>query len=175
MWITRYNFVVDFRPFTASWWLWLVLTGVNLAGALGVKFVGLFVTLLVGLNTIWDLWRLLGDLSLSLVNGGLSFIVLVPKVLMSHATRLTVCCGPRWKLPNTSWLGLWYSSCFRFSSTSQYLQYTLLCWTKGASLCAKAWWPPNHLTQSCKITHPGCFLSTVDLEMDSSAQPSSPD
>lgn len=57
-----------YRPFTASWWLWLVLTGVNLAGALGVKFVGLFVILLVGLNTVWDLWRLLGDLSLSLVD-----------------------------------------------------------------------------------------------------------
>lgn len=58
---------VGFRPFSASWWLWLVLTGVSLAGALGVKFVGLFVILLVGLNTVWDLWRLLGDLSLSLV------------------------------------------------------------------------------------------------------------
>uniref|UniRef100_A0A7N8XP28 Protein O-mannosyl-transferase 2 n=1 Tax=Mastacembelus armatus TaxID=205130 RepID=A0A7N8XP28_9TELE len=56
------------QPFTAPWCLWLVLTGVNLAGALGVKFVGLFVILLVGLNTIWDLWSLLGDLSLSLVN-----------------------------------------------------------------------------------------------------------
>lgn len=62
---------VVFRPFTASWWLWLVLTGVNLAGALGVKFVGLFVILLVGLNTAWDLWRLLGDLSLSLVNNSI--------------------------------------------------------------------------------------------------------
>lgn len=57
-----------FRPFSASWWLWLVLTGVSLAGALGVKFVGLFVILLVGLNTVSDLWRLLGDLTLSLVN-----------------------------------------------------------------------------------------------------------
>ena len=47
--------------------MWLVLTGVNLAGALGVKFVGLFVILLVGLDTVWDLWRLLGDLHLSLV------------------------------------------------------------------------------------------------------------
>ncbi|KAM9355106.1 protein O-mannosyl-transferase 2 isoform 2-T2 [Pholidichthys leucotaenia] len=56
------------RPFSAFWWLWLLLIGVNLAGALGVKFVGLFVILLVGLNTIWDLWRLLGDLSLSLVD-----------------------------------------------------------------------------------------------------------
>ncbi|NXT89329.1 POMT2 transferase, partial [Anhinga rufa] len=55
------------RPFSASWWFWLCLTGVNLAGAMGVKFVGLFVVLLVGLNTIYDLWDLLGDLSLSLV------------------------------------------------------------------------------------------------------------
>uniref|UniRef100_A0A803YK42 Protein O-mannosyl-transferase 2 n=1 Tax=Meleagris gallopavo TaxID=9103 RepID=A0A803YK42_MELGA len=56
------------RPFSASWWLWLSLTGVNLAGAMGVKFVGLFVVLLVGLNTIYDLWDLLGNLSLSLVS-----------------------------------------------------------------------------------------------------------
>ncbi|XP_034015477.1 protein O-mannosyl-transferase 2 [Thalassophryne amazonica] len=56
------------RPFSAPWWLWLVLIGVNLAGALGVKFVGLFVILLVGLNTASDLWRLIGDLRLSLVD-----------------------------------------------------------------------------------------------------------
>uniref|UniRef100_A0A3Q1H5A0 Protein O-mannosyl-transferase 2 n=1 Tax=Anabas testudineus TaxID=64144 RepID=A0A3Q1H5A0_ANATE len=56
------------QPFTAPWCLWLAMTGVNLAGALGVKFVGLFVILLVGLNTVWDLWRLLGDLSLTLVD-----------------------------------------------------------------------------------------------------------
>ncbi|XP_056282897.1 protein O-mannosyl-transferase 2 isoform X2 [Pseudoliparis swirei] len=66
--LSMVNFSLQrFRPFTSSWWLWLILTGVNLAGALGVKFVGLFVVLLVGLNTVWDLWRLLGDLSLSLV------------------------------------------------------------------------------------------------------------
>lgn len=56
------------RPFSASWWFWLSLTGVSLAGAMGVKFVGLFVVLLVGLNTIYDLWDLLGNLSLSLVS-----------------------------------------------------------------------------------------------------------
>ncbi|XP_072284506.1 protein O-mannosyl-transferase 2 [Pyxicephalus adspersus] len=54
------------RPFSALWWMWLVLTGVSLAGAMGVKFVGLFVVILVGLNTVSDLWRLLGDLSLTL-------------------------------------------------------------------------------------------------------------
>ncbi|KAM4690845.1 protein O-mannosyl-transferase 2 [Rhinophrynus dorsalis] len=51
------------RPFSPLWWMWLSLTGVNLAGALGVKFVGLFVVLLIGLNTARDLWNLLGDLS----------------------------------------------------------------------------------------------------------------
>ncbi|NXJ27515.1 POMT2 transferase, partial [Dicrurus megarhynchus] len=58
------------RPFSASWWFCMSLTGVNLAGAMGVKFVGLFVVLLVGLNTIYDLWDLLGNLSLSLVMFG---------------------------------------------------------------------------------------------------------
>ncbi|XP_022528270.2 protein O-mannosyl-transferase 2 isoform X3 [Astyanax mexicanus] len=56
------------RPFSLSWWLWLILTGVNLSGSLGVKFVGLFVIILVGISTAWDLWKLLGDLNLSLVD-----------------------------------------------------------------------------------------------------------
>ncbi|XP_038262630.2 protein O-mannosyl-transferase 2 isoform X2 [Dermochelys coriacea] len=64
--MVKYNSCAD-RPFSTPWWFWLSLTGVNLAGAIGVKFVGLFVVLLVGLNTVYDLWELLGDLSLSLV------------------------------------------------------------------------------------------------------------
>uniref|UniRef100_A0A669E016 Protein O-mannosyl-transferase 2 n=1 Tax=Oreochromis niloticus TaxID=8128 RepID=A0A669E016_ORENI len=76
-----------YRSFTASWWFWLVLTGINLAGALGVKFVGLFVIVLVGLNTIGDLWRLLGDMSLSLVDIAKHFLarafalILLPLIL----------------------------------------------------------------------------------------------
>ncbi|XP_078516081.1 protein O-mannosyl-transferase 2 [Lissotriton helveticus] len=62
------------RPFTHIWWCWLLLTGVNLAGALGVKFVGLFVVLLVGLNTLNDLWKILGDMSLTLVTVGKHFL-----------------------------------------------------------------------------------------------------
>ncbi|XP_067894519.1 protein O-mannosyl-transferase 2 isoform X2 [Heterodontus francisci] len=58
------------RPFCLTWWQWLVLTGVNLAGALGVKFVGIFVILLVGINTACDLWHLLGALDVSLVEFG---------------------------------------------------------------------------------------------------------
>lgn len=69
----------------------------NLAGAMGVKFVGLFVVLFVGLNTISDLWDLLGDLSLSLVSvktfslhsGFLCFVLLSFAILLvidNHGT-----------------------------------------------------------------------------------------
>lgn len=66
--VAKLNFVLLVsRPFSAPWWFWLSLTGISLAGALGVKFVGLFIIVQVGLNTISDLWHLFGDLSLSLV------------------------------------------------------------------------------------------------------------
>ncbi|XP_077477713.1 protein O-mannosyl-transferase 2 [Stigmatopora argus] len=58
------------RPYSSSWWFWMLLTGVSLAGALGVKFVGIFIIILVGLNTISDLWRLLGNLDLSVMDVG---------------------------------------------------------------------------------------------------------
>ncbi|XP_023483941.2 protein O-mannosyl-transferase 2 isoform X2 [Equus przewalskii] len=67
--MVKYNSCAD-RPFSAPWWFWLSLTGINLAGALGVKFVGLFIIVQVGWNTISDLWHLFGDLSLSLVTVG---------------------------------------------------------------------------------------------------------
>ncbi|XP_051502067.1 protein O-mannosyl-transferase 2 isoform X2 [Myxocyprinus asiaticus] len=70
------------RPFSFSWWLWLLLTGVCLSGSLGVKFVGLFVILLVGINTALDLWRLLGDLSLPLVDFGKHLIARVFGLIM---------------------------------------------------------------------------------------------
>uniref|UniRef100_A0A5F8HA49 Dolichyl-phosphate-mannose--protein mannosyltransferase n=1 Tax=Monodelphis domestica TaxID=13616 RepID=A0A5F8HA49_MONDO len=67
--MVKYNSYAD-RPFSAYWWFWLSLTGVSLAGALGVKFVGLFIVLHVGLNTVSDLWQLLGDLNLTMVTLG---------------------------------------------------------------------------------------------------------
>lgn len=48
---------------SAKWWSWLVFTGAMLACTISVKFVGLFVVILVGLHTINDLWLELGDLS----------------------------------------------------------------------------------------------------------------
>ncbi|XP_061751063.1 protein O-mannosyl-transferase 2 isoform X2 [Nerophis ophidion] len=58
----------QYRPFSSPWWFWMGLTGINLSGAVGVKFVGVFVILLVGLNTVFDLWQLLGNLDLTLVD-----------------------------------------------------------------------------------------------------------
>lgn len=69
-------------PFSFSWWFWLLLTGLCLSGSLGVKFVGLFVILLVGINTALDLWRLLGDLSLSLVDFGKHLLARVFGLIM---------------------------------------------------------------------------------------------
>ncbi|XP_005091430.1 protein O-mannosyl-transferase 2 [Aplysia californica] len=54
------------RPFSPLWWFWMAATGSSLAGALGVKFVGLFVILFIGYTTASDLWNLLSDLSVSL-------------------------------------------------------------------------------------------------------------
>jgi dolichyl-phosphate-mannose-protein mannosyltransferase len=54
--------------FSTPWWLWLGFTGTMLACCISVKFVGLFVVLLVGLMTIADLWNILGDMSRPVVS-----------------------------------------------------------------------------------------------------------
>lgn len=52
------------RPFRADWWFWLCATGVSIGTVSSIKWVGFFVTALVGIYTVEDLWRLLGDLSM---------------------------------------------------------------------------------------------------------------
>ena len=71
--------------FSIDWWLWLFLTGVsigcvtrffNLSSCLfldtdyvfSVKMIGLFVTALVGVYTIEDLWDKFGDVKLPIVS-----------------------------------------------------------------------------------------------------------
>ena len=49
--------------FTFKWYLWLSLMGAFIGCAFSVKFVGLFVILLIGINTIAQLWDIMGDLS----------------------------------------------------------------------------------------------------------------
>lgn len=58
------KFTETCQSFTKKWWLWLMFTGTMLACTISVKFVGLFVVLLVGLQTVCDLWNVLGDLTM---------------------------------------------------------------------------------------------------------------
>ncbi|XP_054161433.1 protein O-mannosyl-transferase 2-like [Oppia nitens] len=51
------------KPFSKKWWFWLCWTGLFLACSISVKFVGLFVVVLIGLQTIADLWQIYGNLS----------------------------------------------------------------------------------------------------------------
>ena len=49
------------RAFDASWWFWLISTGLGLGATVSVKWVGLFTIAWVGSLTIVQLWVLLGD------------------------------------------------------------------------------------------------------------------
>ncbi|KAF9090549.1 Protein O-mannosyltransferase 2 [Mortierella sp. AM989] len=53
-----------YDSFSLDWWLWLAMTGVAIGIVSSIKWVGLFVTALVGLYTIEDLWDLFGDLNM---------------------------------------------------------------------------------------------------------------
>ncbi|OSD08401.1 glycosyltransferase family 39 protein [Trametes coccinea BRFM310] len=55
----------QYRPFTVDWWVWLALTGWSIGCVCSVKWVGFFVTALVGAYTIEDLWEKFGDLRMS--------------------------------------------------------------------------------------------------------------
>ncbi|KAF8584112.1 glycosyltransferase family 39 protein [Ramaria rubella] len=54
----------QYQSFSIDWWLWLWLTGLSIGCVTSVKWVGLFVTLLVGAYTIEDLWDKFGDLKM---------------------------------------------------------------------------------------------------------------
>lgn len=57
------KFTENQKSFSKTWWFWLFFTGTMLSCTISVKFVGLFVVLLVGLHTATDLWTVLGDLT----------------------------------------------------------------------------------------------------------------
>ena len=107
------------RAFSASWWFWLSTIGVMLAGAVGVKFVGLFVVIAVGFRAISDLWDILGDLSKPVVRTALITANMTQILLTLTFSRI------RFTPSSTSWLELcalspylwaftWVSTTFTF-------------------------------------------------------------
>ncbi|KAK9777272.1 putative Dolichyl-phosphate-mannose--protein mannosyltransferase [Seiridium cardinale] len=49
------------KAFQASWWFWLIMTGLGLGVTFSIKWVGLFTIAWVGSLTLVQLWVLIGD------------------------------------------------------------------------------------------------------------------
>ncbi|KAK0127661.1 Protein O-mannosyltransferase 2 [Cadophora gregata f. sp. sojae] len=56
------------QPFTVEWFTWLIMTGISIGLVDSVKWVGFFVTAMVGLYTIEDLWNKFGDVKMPKVD-----------------------------------------------------------------------------------------------------------
>ncbi|KAI9730575.1 MAG: Protein O-mannosyltransferase 2 [Cirrosporium novae-zelandiae] len=52
------------KSFEPEWWVWLFLTGISIGCVCSIKWVGLFVTTMVGIYTAEDLWNKFGDLKM---------------------------------------------------------------------------------------------------------------
>ena len=56
------------NSFEPEWFFWLFMTGLSIGFVTSVKLVGLFVTALVGLYTIEDLWAKFGNVKMPVVS-----------------------------------------------------------------------------------------------------------
>ncbi|CAB4030647.1 O-mannosyl-transferase 1, partial [Paramuricea clavata] len=75
------------RPFSFNWWTWLLLMGLALAGAVSTRYSGIFVALLLGGMVAFDMWNMIGDLSISPRRWAVHFVcrgyflVILPAIL----------------------------------------------------------------------------------------------
>ncbi|KAK4130922.1 glycosyltransferase family 39 protein [Trichocladium antarcticum] len=65
------------HAFEPEWFLWLFMTGLSIGFVCSVKLVGLFVTALVGLYTIEDLWNKFGDTKMPITELAAHFVARV--------------------------------------------------------------------------------------------------
>jgi dolichyl-phosphate-mannose-protein mannosyltransferase len=65
------------RSFEPEWFFWLFMTGLSIGFVTSVKLVGLFVTALVGLYTIEDLWTKFGDTKMPVTELAAHFVARV--------------------------------------------------------------------------------------------------
>lgn len=63
------------KAFSETWHKWLILTGVALGCLLGIKYTGLFGLAFIGILTLCDLWQLMGDIELALVDLSLHILL----------------------------------------------------------------------------------------------------
>lgn len=78
------------RPFSSQWWIWLALTGLFLASSIGVKFVGLFIVLYVGILTVNDLWKILGNQTISLLSVFFVFLKIYSHICLQIYVKTTL-------------------------------------------------------------------------------------
>ncbi|OMJ21721.1 Dolichyl-phosphate-mannose-protein mannosyltransferase 1 [Smittium culicis] len=60
-------------PFSLKWWVYLILTGINMGNALSSKWVGLFLVATIGIWTVKDLWERITDSRVSLKTFSMHF------------------------------------------------------------------------------------------------------
>ncbi|KAG8715333.1 Protein O-mannosyltransferase 2 [Ceratobasidium sp. 423] len=92
----------QYQSFSFDWWLWLAATGWSIGCVCSVKWVGFFVTALVGAYTIEDLWDKFGDLRMPVrtyikhwIARGLCLIVLPIFIYMRRPNELALPSQPR--------------------------------------------------------------------------------
>ncbi|XP_063587737.1 protein O-mannosyl-transferase 2-like [Penaeus indicus] len=73
------------RSFSKQWWFAYLYTGAMLGCVMSVKFVGLFVVLVVGLYAALDLWQKLGELDRPLLSVATHFMARVLTLILLPA------------------------------------------------------------------------------------------
>ena len=74
--VTKLHSLFNSAP-SMRWYLWMTVTGFSIACAFGVKWVGAFTVVYVGIITLKELWDLLGDSSVSFVEIVAHFMIRV--------------------------------------------------------------------------------------------------